>query len=133
MLRNCRNVELFNEAGQFGLKRMIEAAARKAHAHAFITEKLPDGYQTLVGLSGELRLRLFGGLLRGRLVGVEFKVPRDFLERRQFLQPLAVILTVQWVVLAHFPAGSQQRGFVTSAASPHAALAVLARNSASPT
>jgi ATP-binding cassette, subfamily B, bacterial MsbA len=36
----------------------IEAAARKAHAHAFITEKLPDGYQTLVGPSGS---RLSGG------------------------------------------------------------------------
>ena len=33
-------------------------AARKAHAHAFITEKLPDGYQTLVGPSGS---RLSGG------------------------------------------------------------------------
>jgi ATP-binding cassette subfamily B protein/subfamily B ATP-binding cassette protein MsbA len=30
----------------------IEAAARKAHAHAFIVEKLPDGYQTLVGPGG---------------------------------------------------------------------------------
>ena len=36
----------------------IEAAARKAHAHTFITEKLPDGYQTLVGPSGS---RLSGG------------------------------------------------------------------------
>jgi ABC-type multidrug transport system fused ATPase/permease subunit len=36
----------------------IEAAARKAHAHTFITEKLPHGYQTLVGLSGG---RLSGG------------------------------------------------------------------------
>ncbi|MEX2316185.1 MAG: ABC transporter ATP-binding protein [Pirellulales bacterium] len=36
----------------------IEAAARKAHAHAFITEKLPDGYQTLVGPGGS---RLSGG------------------------------------------------------------------------
>jgi len=36
----------------------IEAAARKAHAHSFITEKLPDGYQTLVGPSGS---RLSGG------------------------------------------------------------------------
>jgi ATP-binding cassette, subfamily B, bacterial MsbA len=36
----------------------IEAAARKAHAHAFITEKLPEGYQTLVGPSGS---RLSGG------------------------------------------------------------------------
>jgi ATP-binding cassette subfamily B protein/subfamily B ATP-binding cassette protein MsbA len=36
----------------------IEAAARKAHAHGFITEKLPDGYQTLVGPSGS---RLSGG------------------------------------------------------------------------
>ena len=36
----------------------IEAAARKAHAHTFITEKLPEGYQTLVGPSGS---RLSGG------------------------------------------------------------------------
>jgi subfamily B ATP-binding cassette protein MsbA len=36
----------------------IEAAARKAHAHAFITEKLPDGYRTLVGPGGS---RLSGG------------------------------------------------------------------------
>jgi ABC-type multidrug transport system fused ATPase/permease subunit len=36
----------------------IEAAARKAHAHAFITEKLPEGYRTLVGPGGS---RLSGG------------------------------------------------------------------------
>jgi ATP-binding cassette subfamily B protein/subfamily B ATP-binding cassette protein MsbA len=36
----------------------IEAAAHKAHAHAFITEKLPEGYQSLVGPSGS---RLSGG------------------------------------------------------------------------
>jgi ABC-type multidrug transport system fused ATPase/permease subunit len=36
----------------------IEAAAHKAHAHTFITEKLPDGYETLVGPSGG---RLSGG------------------------------------------------------------------------
>jgi ATP-binding cassette subfamily B protein/subfamily B ATP-binding cassette protein MsbA len=36
----------------------IEAAARSAHAHTFITEKLPDGYQSLVGPSGS---RLSGG------------------------------------------------------------------------
>jgi ATP-binding cassette, subfamily B, bacterial MsbA len=36
----------------------IEAAARKAHAHAFISEKLPEGYRTLVGPSGS---RLSGG------------------------------------------------------------------------
>jgi ATP-binding cassette subfamily B protein/subfamily B ATP-binding cassette protein MsbA len=36
----------------------IEAAARKAHAHTFITEKLPDGYATLVGPGGS---RLSGG------------------------------------------------------------------------
>jgi ATP-binding cassette subfamily B protein/subfamily B ATP-binding cassette protein MsbA len=36
----------------------IEAAARKAHAHAFITEKLPEGYQSLVGPGGN---RLSGG------------------------------------------------------------------------
>ena len=36
----------------------IEAAARQAHAHVFITEKLPDGYKTLVGPGGS---RLSGG------------------------------------------------------------------------
>jgi ATP-binding cassette subfamily B protein/subfamily B ATP-binding cassette protein MsbA len=36
----------------------IESAARKAHAHTFITEKLPNGYKTLVGPSGS---RLSGG------------------------------------------------------------------------
>ena len=36
----------------------IEAAARTAHAHTFITEKLPDGYKSLVGPSGS---RLSGG------------------------------------------------------------------------
>lgn len=36
----------------------IEAAARKAHAHTFITERLPEGYQTLVGPGGS---RLSGG------------------------------------------------------------------------
>ena len=36
----------------------VEAAAHKAHAHVFITEKLPHGYQTLVGPSGS---RLSGG------------------------------------------------------------------------
>jgi ATP-binding cassette, subfamily B, bacterial MsbA len=36
----------------------IEAAARKAHAHSFITDKLPEGYQTLVGPGGS---RLSGG------------------------------------------------------------------------
>jgi ATP-binding cassette subfamily B protein/subfamily B ATP-binding cassette protein MsbA len=36
----------------------IEAAAKKAHAHAFIMEKLPDGYQSLVGPGGN---RLSGG------------------------------------------------------------------------
>jgi ATP-binding cassette subfamily B protein/subfamily B ATP-binding cassette protein MsbA len=36
----------------------IEAAARKAHAHSFIVEKLPDGYQTIVGPGGS---RLSGG------------------------------------------------------------------------
>ncbi|MCI0334232.1 MAG: ABC transporter ATP-binding protein/permease [Planctomycetes bacterium] len=36
----------------------IEAAAQKAHAHTFITEKLPDGYATLVGPGGS---RLSGG------------------------------------------------------------------------
>jgi ATP-binding cassette subfamily B protein/subfamily B ATP-binding cassette protein MsbA len=36
----------------------IEAAARKAHAHTFITEKLPEGYRTLAGPGGS---RLSGG------------------------------------------------------------------------
>jgi ATP-binding cassette subfamily B protein/subfamily B ATP-binding cassette protein MsbA len=36
----------------------IEAAARKAHAHSFITEKLPNGYETIVGPTGS---RLSGG------------------------------------------------------------------------
>jgi ATP-binding cassette subfamily B protein/subfamily B ATP-binding cassette protein MsbA len=36
----------------------IEAAARAAHAHTFITEKLPDGYQSIVGPAGS---RLSGG------------------------------------------------------------------------
>jgi len=36
----------------------IEAAARKAHAHGFITEKLSHGYQTIVGPSGN---KLSGG------------------------------------------------------------------------
>jgi ATP-binding cassette subfamily B protein/subfamily B ATP-binding cassette protein MsbA len=39
-------------------QEQIEAAARKAHAHTFITEKLPDGYQTIVGPGGS---RLSGG------------------------------------------------------------------------
>jgi ATP-binding cassette, subfamily B, bacterial MsbA len=39
-------------------KDEVEAAAHKAHAHQFIIEKLPDGYQTLVGPSGS---RLSGG------------------------------------------------------------------------
>jgi subfamily B ATP-binding cassette protein MsbA len=37
---------------------VIEAAARKAHAHEFITEKLSHGYQTIVGPSGN---KLSGG------------------------------------------------------------------------
>lgn len=36
----------------------IEAAARKAHAHGFIVDKLADGYNTIVGPSGN---RLSGG------------------------------------------------------------------------
>jgi ATP-binding cassette, subfamily B, bacterial MsbA len=36
----------------------IEAAARKAYAHTFIMDKLPDGYDTLVGPGGS---RLSGG------------------------------------------------------------------------
>jgi ATP-binding cassette subfamily B protein/subfamily B ATP-binding cassette protein MsbA len=36
----------------------IEAAARQAHAHGFITEKLPNGYDSIVGTTGS---RLSGG------------------------------------------------------------------------
>ena len=36
----------------------IEAAARQAYAHTFITEKLPEGYETIVGPGGS---RLSGG------------------------------------------------------------------------
>ncbi len=36
----------------------IEAAARKAHAHAFIMDKLPNGYDSIVGPTGS---RLSGG------------------------------------------------------------------------
>jgi ABC-type multidrug transport system fused ATPase/permease subunit len=39
-------------------RAVVEAAARKAHAHGFITEKLPEGYETLVGPGGS---RLSGG------------------------------------------------------------------------
>jgi ATP-binding cassette subfamily B protein/subfamily B ATP-binding cassette protein MsbA len=79
---DIRNVRLFDLRSRFGLVSQeillfndtvanniaygtinaspaaIEEAARKAHAHAFITEKLPDGYQTLVGPGGS---RLSGG------------------------------------------------------------------------
>jgi ATP-binding cassette subfamily B protein/subfamily B ATP-binding cassette protein MsbA len=45
--------------GEPGASRAaIEAAARKAHAHSFIMEKLPDGYDTIVGPVGS---RLSGG------------------------------------------------------------------------
>jgi ATP-binding cassette subfamily B protein/subfamily B ATP-binding cassette protein MsbA len=43
---------------QNATREEIEAAARKAHAHTFITEKLPDGYNSLVGPGGS---RLSGG------------------------------------------------------------------------
>jgi ABC-type multidrug transport system fused ATPase/permease subunit len=43
---------------QNATREEIEAAARKAHAHTFITEKLPDGYDSLVGPGGS---RLSGG------------------------------------------------------------------------
>jgi ATP-binding cassette subfamily B protein/subfamily B ATP-binding cassette protein MsbA len=43
---------------QNATREEIEAAARKAHAHSFITEKLPDGYDSLVGPGGS---RLSGG------------------------------------------------------------------------
>src|SRR6185503_13982978 len=36
----------------------IEAAAKQAHAHRFIVEKLSDGYQTMAGQGGS---RLSGG------------------------------------------------------------------------
>ena len=36
-------------------QQAIEAAARKAHAHGFIVDKLVDGYQTLVGPGGNRR------------------------------------------------------------------------------
>lgn len=39
-------------------RAQVEAAARKAHAHSFINEKLPHGYETIVGPSGS---RLSGG------------------------------------------------------------------------
>jgi ATP-binding cassette subfamily B protein/subfamily B ATP-binding cassette protein MsbA len=39
-------------------REQIEAAARQAHAHGFITEKLSEGYDTLVGTSGN---KLSGG------------------------------------------------------------------------
>ena len=39
-------------------QEQIEQAARQAHAHSFITEKLADGYDTVVGLGGG---RLSGG------------------------------------------------------------------------
>jgi ATP-binding cassette, subfamily B, bacterial MsbA len=39
-------------------REKIEAAARKAHAHAFIIEKLPNGYDSIVGPIGS---RLSGG------------------------------------------------------------------------
>jgi ABC-type multidrug transport system fused ATPase/permease subunit len=39
-------------------QEQIEEAARKAHAHTFIIEKLPEGYNTYVGPSGS---RLSGG------------------------------------------------------------------------
>jgi ATP-binding cassette subfamily B protein/subfamily B ATP-binding cassette protein MsbA len=34
--------------------RQVIEAARKAHAHEFIVEKLEDGYQTVVGQGGQL-------------------------------------------------------------------------------
>jgi ATP-binding cassette subfamily B protein/subfamily B ATP-binding cassette protein MsbA len=61
-----QEILLFNDTvanniayGKVGVSRAaIEAAARQAHAHAFITEKLCDGYETLVGPGGS---RLSGG------------------------------------------------------------------------
>jgi len=43
---------------QAATEDQIEVAARKAHAHSFIVEKLPHGYQTVVGPGGS---RLSGG------------------------------------------------------------------------
>jgi ATP-binding cassette subfamily B protein/subfamily B ATP-binding cassette protein MsbA len=61
-----QEILLFNESvadniayGAFNVTRAdIEAAARKAHAHNFILDKLPDGYETFVGPGGN---RLSGG------------------------------------------------------------------------
>jgi ATP-binding cassette, subfamily B, bacterial MsbA len=39
-------------------RAQVEAAARKAHAHSFIMEKLPHGYESIVGPTGS---RLSGG------------------------------------------------------------------------
>jgi len=39
-------------------QQQVEQAARKAHAHGFVTKKLADGYQTLCGAGGR---RLSGG------------------------------------------------------------------------
>lgn len=44
-------------AGEVSMDRIVEAA-KKAHAHEFITEKLTDGYDTVVGPGGN---RLSGG------------------------------------------------------------------------
>ena len=61
-----QQAQLFNEsvadniaAGKANATRAeIEAAARKANAHGFITERLSDGYDTIVGPGGS---RLSGG------------------------------------------------------------------------
>lgn len=61
-----QQAQLFNETvaenialGKPGAtQEEIEAAARKAHAHGFITERLAEGYDTLVGPNGG---RLSGG------------------------------------------------------------------------
>jgi ATP-binding cassette subfamily B protein/subfamily B ATP-binding cassette protein MsbA len=61
-----QEILLFNESvadniaygAEHATRADVESAARKAHAHNFILEKLPQGYETLVGSGGS---RLSGG------------------------------------------------------------------------
>ena len=48
----------FVTARQGATQAAVEQAAKQAHAHRFVTEKLADGYQTLCGAGGR---RLSGG------------------------------------------------------------------------